>query len=622
MREAAATLHSLGALVAGGATTFRVWAPDYESIELVLDSSLTPAAVRPLWRDPAGYWSGRFEDVKPGARYRFRIDRDPARTFPDPASRFQPDGVHGPSQVVDPAAFAWTDGAFAPPPLDRLVIYELHVGTFTPEGTFRSAIDRLPHLAALGVTAIELMPVADFPGQRNWGYDGVALYAPARCYGHPDDLRALVDAAHREGIAVILDVVYNHFGPDGAYANVFSAHYFTEAHRSPWGKGVNLDGERSRDVRRFFIENALYWIGDFHIDGLRLDATHALQDNGSPHFLAELASTIRDEARRPVSLFAEDHRNLQALGRPVSSGGMGFDGIWADDFHHQARVHTAGDREGYYADFTGTMRDLAKTLREGWFFRGEVSHYLGHARGTDPSPLQPRQFVICLQNHDQVGNRADGARLHHEIDFAAYRALTSLLLLAPQTPLLFMGQEWAATPPFLFFTDHHEELGRQVTAGRREEFSAFSDFSDAALRSLIPDPQAAETFLWSVLRWHELDREPHAHVLRLYRRLLEIRRTNAAWGARGRDSYQVEPLDDHTLALGFLDDPWLLIARLSGGPESIHLSVSGSVNVVLTTEDEAFVADPTPLRVREGLHVDFERPGAVLLHGLRIARFR
>jgi maltooligosyltrehalose trehalohydrolase len=498
---------SLGAVYDGVATAFRVWAPDCRSIELVLGrlkaaptgnetgrlkaaptnahvGAVSPTLgtreggsrpdVRALTRDNHGYWHGRFGDVMPGARYAYRIDGDPARTFPDPASRSQPDGVHGFSEVVDPMVFRWTDDAWRPPPLDRLVFYELHVGTFTPEGTFTAAIAKLPYLKALGVSAIELMPVADFPGERNWGYDGVALFAPARCYGRPDDFRALVDQAHRHGLAVFLDVVYNHFGPDGAYANAFSRHYFTDAHRSPWGKGVNLDGVHSHDVRRFFIENALYWATEFHVDGLRLDATHALKDDSPTPFLADLAAAVGAYAPRRVLLVAEDHRNLEALVRPLAAGGMGFDAVWADDFHHQARVHTAHDREGYYVDFTGSVHDLAETLRRGWFFRGQRSTYLSGARGTDPSGLLPRQFVVCIQNHDQVGNRADGARLHHEIDPSAYRALSTLLLLAPQTPLLFMGQEWAATTPFQFFTDHNAELGLMVTAGRREEFGAFA----------------------------------------------------------------------------------------------------------------------------------------------------
>jgi maltooligosyltrehalose trehalohydrolase len=614
-RGPSAPFGTLGAMYDGDATAFRVWAPDHETIELVLNRS----DVRPLSREHGGYWYGRYHDVKPGARYCYRIDRNPSRTFPDPASRFQPEGVHGPSEIIDASCFRWTDAAWHAPALDRLVFYELHVGTFTPEGTFAAAIERLPYLADLGVTAIELMPVADFPGDRNWGYDGVALFAPARCYGRPDDLRALVDAAHRHGLGVFLDVVYNHFGPDGAYANVFSSHYFTESHRSPWGMGVNLDDVHSAEVRRFFIENAIYWVNDFHVDGLRVDATHALKDDSSPHFLAELSSTVRAHAARPVILIAEDHRNLEALAVPQASGGLGFDAVWADDFHHQARVHTARDRDGYYADFSGSIQDLAVTLRGGWFFRGQRSAYLGHERGTDPAALLPRQFVICIQNHDQIGNRADGARLHHQIDLAAYRALSVLLLLAPQTPLLFMGQEWAASTPFLFFTDHHEELGKLVTAGRRNEFSRFAAFTDPSRRAGIPDPQSLDTFERSRLRWDEATTTPHAGVAQLYRRVLAIRRGQPAWQERSRDSYRVDVLDEHTLALEFTNDPWLIVARLSGGRGTVHLSVTHASDAALTTEDPGIADDGMGMMVttdrRKGstiVSVAFQRPGAVV----------
>ena len=408
------------------------------------------------------------------------------------------------------------------------VFYELHVGTFTPEGTFRGVLERLPYLKNLGITAIELMPVADFPGNRNWGYDGVALFAPARCYGEPGDLRALVDAAHQHGLAVYLDVVYNHLGPDGAYANVFSPHYFTDRHQSPWGSGVNLDGPHSAEVRRFFIENALHWVHEYHIDGLRLDATHAMQDDSPVHFLAELTTTVREQSGRPVLFVAEDHRNLARMLRPVAAGGWGIDAVWADDFHHQARVHVAHDHEGYYADFTGRAEDLATTLRQGWFFSGQHSTFLGGPRGSDPSGLSPKQFVVCIQNHDQIGNRADGARLHHEVDEGTFRALSTLLLLLPQTPLLFMGQEWAASSPFLFFTDHADDLGRKVTEGRRQEFSAFAAFADPARRAAIPDPQDPRTFARSRLQWDEAERDPHARMRRLYQRLLEIRHATPA----------------------------------------------------------------------------------------------
>jgi maltooligosyltrehalose trehalohydrolase len=602
----------LGARPRGTTTTFGVWAPEQESLELVIegDGAQARADIRPLERQDRGYWTGVFDDVPPGTLYRFRLNGDSGLTFPDPASRYQPLGVHGPSQVVDPSAFTWTDDAWQAPRMSDLVVYELHVGTFTDAGTFDGVIDRLPYLSRLGVTAIEPMPIGDFPGAHNWGYDGVAMFAPARCYGTPDSLRALVDAAHRHGLAVVLDVVYNHFGPDGAYAHAFSPYYFSDRHASPWGRGINFDGPHSAEVRRFFIENALQWVTDYHVDALRLDATHAIVDDSAQHFLAELTSTVRAEAGRDVLLIAEDHRNLARMLRPVAAGGWGLDGVWADDFHHQARVHTAGDRDGYYADFAGTTADIATTLRQGWFYTGQYAGHLGTARGTDPAGLDPSQFVICLQNHDQVGNRFDGARLHHQIALDTYRALSVLLLVAPQTPLLFMGQEWAATTPFQFFTDHHHELGRQVTEGRRAEFAGFSAFNDAGA---VPDPQARDTFLRSRLRWDEMEAAPHAGVRRLYERLLQLRREHPALRAQGRDAFEVRALDDHTVLMrrGGVGGSLLAVVRLSGGPASVTID-GDERHALLSTEDARFVESPAPIQV-SGDAVRFERPGALLL---------
>jgi maltooligosyltrehalose trehalohydrolase len=618
--------HRLGAAIENRTTTFRVWAPERNSVELIVCAP--PAAsraqpgdpnivreVHPLTRDRDGYWTGRRTNLGAGTLYKFRLDGRAEETFPDPASRYQPYGVHGPSAVVDPT-FRWTDGSWTAPAFDRLVIYELHVGTFSREGTFRGVMDRLGELAELGVTAIELMPVGDFAGERNWGYDGVALFAPARCYGTPDDLRALVDAAHTHGLAVFMDVVYNHFGPDGAYANAFSPYYFTDAHQSPWGRGVNLDGPQSAPVRRLFIENALHWVDEYHVDGLRLDATHALVDESERHFLAELTSTVRGQVRRPVYFVAEDHRNLATLLQPADAGGFGVDGVWADDFHHQARVHTAHDQEGYYADFSGTVVDLARTLEDGWFFSGQHSGHMGHARGTDPTPVAPRQFVICIQNHDQIGNRSDGARLNHQVDLAVFRALSALLLLAPQTPLLFMGQEWATRSPFLFFTDFNQALGQKITEGRRQEFKSFAAFADAEARQRIPDPQSADTFFSSRLDWNEMMDPPHAAMRRLYTRLLACRREADVLQQRPRGTYRVRALDDHTLALNYRDGRLLVVARLGGHGADITCDASPQASVVLTTEDEDVADAPQPIviRVEEGkIGLRFRRPGAAVL---------
>lgn len=616
-QPAGASAYGPGACYRGGTTTFSVWAPDVAKVELVLENGVEPrptAHVRRLTRDERGYWSARFDDLRPGTLYRYRLNGSSDQTFPDPASRFQPQGVHGPSAIVDPGMYKWRDAAWRPPRLERLVFYEVHVGTFSPEGTFAGAAARLPYLADLGVTAIEIMPIADFPGARNWGYDGVALFAPARCYGTPDDLRALVDRAHHYGVAVFLDVVYNHFGPDAAYAPVFSTHFLSERRSNPWGRAINFNGPHSTEVRRFFIDNALHWIDEYHIDGLRLDATHAIIDEGPRHFLAELTTTVRSIAGDHVLFIAEDHRNLARLTEPVRDGGYGLDAVWADDLHHQIRVHTAGERDGYYADFSGSIGDIAATLTEGWFYRGQMSSHQDEPRGTAADRLSPPQFVICLQNHDQVGNRADGARLHHQIDHAAYRAASVLLLLAPHTPLLFMGQEWATSAPFLFFTDHDEPLGQTVRAGRRAEFAAFAEFKEHPER--VPDPQARVTFERSRLRWDERSTGTHATMERLYRRVLALRAGHIALQDRRREGYRVRALDAHTLELARVAQDGccavLLIVRLSGsGTVAVpHLGLRNR-RILLTSEDEDVTCDPMPIAVKAGT-VAFTRPGAVV----------
>lgn len=616
---------TLGAIPGDGGTRFRVWAPERRSVSVVIERAEGGILRASLDAAGDGYFGGTVAGVAAGARYRYALDDE--GPFPDPASRFQPDGVHGPSEVVDPAGFCWTDQEWPGLPIDALVIYELHVGAFTAEGTFRAAMDRLPYLRDLGVTAIELMPVADFPGSRNWGYDGAALFAPARCYGTPDDLRRLLDAAHRHGLAVLLDVVYNHVGPDGAYLFAFSPWYFTDRHPSPWGKSVNLDGPRATDTRAFLIENALHWIHEYHIDGLRLDATHAMRDDSAQPFLAELAARVHGGVSgRQVAIIAEDDRNLAHLVRPVEAGGYGLDAVWADDFHHEVRRALAGDHDGYYMDYSGTVGDIATTIRQGWFFTGQHSTYAGHARGTDPSGIQPRRFVVCLQNHDQIGNRAFGERLHHQVDLAAVRAVTVLLLTLPQTPLLFMGQEWAASSPFLYFTDHHAELGRLVTEGRRREFARFAVFSDAGARERIPDPQSSSTFEVSKLRWAELAQEPHAGMARLHRALLELRlREPALLGAQtGPIVSEALGADGLVMLRASAGTTLAIVVCLKGHgthdlaalPVLRGASAGGPWHVLLTSESPEFTADPLAPDVDvsgDAPLIRFRRPSAVVL---------
>ena len=579
----------LGARPHGDGVDFRVWAPQRQTVEVAVYQDGQPIAVHPLARDDQGYWSGYIRGIGAGTRYMYRLDGDMDR--PDPASRHQPDGVHGPSMVVDPA-FTWTDAGWQGLTREQLVIYELHIGTATPDGTFESLVERLPDLRELGITAIELLPVADFPGDRNWGYDGVDLYAPARAYGGAEGLKRLVDAAHAHGLAVIQDVVYNHLGPAGNYLRDFAPQYFTSRHHTPWGDALNFDGPGSEAVRSFFVDNALYWAHEYHMDGLRLDATHAIIDDSPVHLIQELVERVHaslDPGRHFV-LIAEDPRNEARLVRPIAAGGYGLDAVWADDFHHTVRVTLTGENEGYYRDFTGGAGEIAATLRSGWLFQGQRSPRTGRPRGTSAADLPPAAFVHCIQNHDQIGNRALGERLNHDVPLAAYRAASALLLLSPYMPLLFMGQEWAASSPFLFFTDHDPELGKLVTEGRREEFKHFTAFSGER----VPDPQALETFECSKLRWEERAVEPHAGILRLYHDLLKLRRSLAATDDDQRRSFQVHPAGEASVVLRRIaadGRPLLVVANLRGPIDldlAEEMAESGPWQVLLDSEDPRY----------------------------------
>jgi len=610
----------LGAVPSQGGTRFSVWAPRTERLELTLLDGLA-AGVHPLARSSDGPYETWVDGAAAGDRYTFTLDGD--GPLPDPASRFQPDGVHGPSQIVDPEAFAWHDAGWRSRPHRDLVIYELHVGTFTPEGTFAGVQARLPYLRDLGVTALELMPVADFPGARNWGYDGVALFAPSRAYGRPDDLRALVDAAHRHGLSVILDIVYNHLGPEGAYLPRFNPGYLTDRHRTPWGAAVNLDADGSRTVRSFILENASHWVREYHVDGLRLDATHALIDSTPKTIVQEIAETVRAEAGRPIFVHAEDHRNLATMIEDTALGGWGLDGVWADDFHHVVRTMVAGDTHGYYGDFAGHTRELATILREGWLFSGAYSGHTKGPRGTSAARVPMHRFVVCVQNHDQIGNRAFGDRLHHQVEPATWRAVSVLLLTVPMTPLLFMGQEWAASSPFQFFTDLGDNLGPLVTKGRRDEFGDFPEFSDADARRLIPDPQSPRTFVDSRLRWEEQRAAEHGRCLALYRALLALRREHAALAGSHRTSGDAVAPDDETIVVrrGEHGSIFWIVARFrSAGSVDLESAAAvlgvpldaRRVGVALDSEHGEFAGDPTAIDVA-GLTVTFRRPGAVVL---------
>lgn len=603
---------NIGANVTPDGTRFCVWAPTARRVELVLFAAGREAARHAMDRDERGYWTTHIAGVGAGARYAYSVDGGPPR--PDPASRSQPDGVHAPSEVVDPERFAWSDAGWRGRPLEALVIYELHIGTATPEGTCDALIDKLPALVELGVTALEIMPIAAFPGRRNWGYDGVDLYAPAAIYGGPDGFKRLVDAAHRHGLAILLDVVYNHLGPDGNYLREFSPAYFTERHHTPWGAALNLDGPGHAAVRQFLIDNACYWVHEYHVDGLRLDATHALIDDSPQHFLQELTTTLRASLppERQVVIIAEDERNEARLALPPAEGGYGLDGLWADDFHHIARVLCTGERHGYYGDYAGTLAELLQTIRDGWFYQGQHSPSLDRPRGSSPLALRYPQFIYCIQNHDQIGNRPLGDRLHHLIDLETYRALSALLLLLPQTPLLFQGQEWAASSPFLYFTDHHAELGRLVTEGRRREFAYFLNETG----SQVPDPQAEATFERSKLRWGERDTSPHRETLALYRDLLRLRAGHPALRRRDREALHATPSGERACVIrraGHAPEETLWIVVNLGERAAVPLEVQ-TTRILLDTNDPRYGGDePATLVSSQGVtQVHFNAPGVVV----------
>ncbi len=485
-----------------GRVRFRLWAPACEAIMLSLDTVAEPVRLQVL---PQGWHELITSQARVGSRYSFHLPN--GLTVPDPASRYQPDDVHGPSEVVDPSTFRWSDASWVSRPWAETVLYELHLGTFTPEGTFEAAIGKLGHLVDLGVTMIELMPIADFPGGRDWGYDGAYLFAPDASYGTPDDLRRLVDAAHTLGLAVLLDVVYNHFGPEGNYLSTYAPQFFTARHKTPWGDAINYDGPGSRVVRDFIIHNALYWLEEFHIDGLRLDAIHAIIDTSDTPLVIELAERVRAlDLSRTVPILVENEDNEAADLARVAGTPNRYTAQWNDDVHHV--LHTAATREGsgYYAEYLGDTDKLGRALAEGFAFQGELMAFRGSPRGEPSASLPPDAFVSFVQNHDQIGNRAFGDRLVSVASEDAVRAVTAALLLLPQIPMLFMGEEWGTAKPFPFFCDFSGELGEAVRRGRREEFKHDPALLTHEGPAEIPDPQAETTFSSAKLDWSEIDR--------------------------------------------------------------------------------------------------------------------
>jgi maltooligosyltrehalose trehalohydrolase len=495
---------------------FEVWAPTPKKVAVSLNDNPLPMQ----GPDKQGWWHLDVEHAQPGADYGFLLDDD-QKPYPDPRSQWQPNGVHGLSRVYEQASFSWTDASFKPAPLSDAVIYELHIGTFTAEGTLDAAIPKLEYLKSLGITHVELMPVASFAGDRGWGYDGVALFSVHQPYGGPDALKRFVDAAHVHNLAVLLDVVYNHFGPVGNYSGKYGP-YIIESHKTPWGGAVNLEEEWSHEVRRFFIDNALMWMRDYHIDGLRLDAVHALVDRSAVHFLEQLSAEVEalgTELNRPLVLIAESDLNDPRVVTPRNEGGLGMDAQWSDDFHHALFSVLLNDTpDGYYSDF-GKLAHLAKSIEDSFVFDGQYSSYRNRTHGRDATDIPQHRFLGYIQNHDQIGNRAIGDRLSDTVGLDKAKIAAALVLLGPFVPMIFQGEEWAASTPFQYFADHEDpEMARLVSEGRKREFAAFGWPPES-----IPNPEARETFEHSRLDWSEVDQGDHAVMLSWYRALIQLR---------------------------------------------------------------------------------------------------
>jgi len=567
----------IGAEVAPGGVHFRVWAPERKRIEVVLESDSTPAKMYPLEREPTGHFSWFVEGAAAGTLYRFRVDGG-SPTYPDPASRYQPQGPHGPSEVIDPNQFPWRTTGWQGVGKDGQVLYEMHIGTFTSAGTWDAAIEKLPLLGEIGITLLEVMPLGDFPGAFGWGYDGVNLWAPTRLYGRPDDFRRFVDAAHQVGLGVILDVVYNHVGPDGNYLKEFSPHYFTDRYENEWGEAINFDGAHCEGVREFFIENAAYWIEEFRLDGLRLDATQSIHD-ASPgeHILAAITRRAREAAgRRGLILVAENEPQDVRLLRARRDGGFEIDAVWNDDFHHSATVALTGRSEAYYMDYRGKPQELVSAAKYGFLFQGQRHCWQKQPRGSPALSIPARSFVCYLQNHDQVANSARGLRIHQLTSPGRIRAMTALLLLGPSTPLLFQGQEFAASSPFLYFADHKPELARAVSAGRREFLSQFPSLGTEEIQRLLPRPDAGDTFERCKLIWSE--RESHVETVALFRDLLRLRKDDRPFAEQNADALDGAVLGEEAFLLRYLlggqDDRLLLVnlgpdLRLDPAPEPL-----------------------------------------------------
>jgi maltooligosyltrehalose trehalohydrolase len=541
-----------GADVTDAGVVFRAWAPARREVHVVLvDSEGREQRKERLKKDADRYFSAHVADVADGDLYFYQVDDD-ATLFPDPASHFQPQGVHGPSQVVDHSRFPWSDDHWPGPKLRGQVIYELHIGTFTPEGTWAAAIEKLPHLRELGITLVEVMPVAAFPGKFGWGYDGVYWFAPTELYGTPDDFRNFVNEAHRIDLGVLLDVVYNHFGPSGNYTAAYSPFYISKKHCTEWGDAINFDGEQCAPVRDLVAENAAYWVREFHIDGLRLDATQSIVDDSKDHVVAKLTRAARAAAgHRSILVFAEDENQLSRQLRKPEKGGYGIDGLWNDDFHHACRVAATGNMEAYYGDYSGSPQELISAIRLGYLYQGQWHARQKRYRGSPSWDIPAPQLVHFLQNHDQVANSARSLRTHMLTSPGRHRALTALLLLGPQTPLVFMGQEFSATSPFYYFADHEPELAALVRNGRHEFLSQFRRIHAYHAGRRVPDPANPQTFADSKLKWEEC--EHNTNELLLHRDLIDLRRIDPIFSRQDKTMIEGAVIGPEAFLLRWFD---------------------------------------------------------------------
>ena len=536
---------SLGSRLTKKGVSFRVWAPKREKLEVVAEPT---GPVFPLQKDAEGYFYGETPLFGPGTLYRYRVDGGDA--YPDPCSRFQPQGPHGPSLIVDSHRFQWNDQHWKGITLQGQVLYEIHVGIFSDEGTFDGIIKELAELKRFGITTLEVMPIADFSGERNWGYDGVNFFAPAHAYGDYEGLKRLADAAHAAGLGVILDVVYNHFGPDGNYLRVYSDDYFTDRHKTDWGEAICFDGPAALPVREFFIQNAAYWISEFHLDGLRLDATQNIYDSSKKHILTEIADTVRKiAALKNILLIAENESQDVNLLRAADKGGYGLDAVWADDFHHTCHVAMTGQREAYYTDYCGQAQELVASVKKGFLYQGQYYSWQKKPRGTQVTTEPAAAFIFYTQNHDQIANSLAGKRIHEIANPHQYRALTALMLLAPETPLFFMGQEFGSTRPFIYFIDHSAELAPQVLKGRKEFLSQFPSYSSKSSLAQVPDPNDPETFRRCKLDFSE--RRSHSEIYFFHEELLRLRREDPVLRRQDRRALDGAALDHHALVLRF-----------------------------------------------------------------------